>query len=217
MRTIFYTTIAVILAIFNVVANNNASIIGIGAISHIEKVNSPPLIRDTIRFEDGSKFTTSRSFLSFFEGYRDLLQNNENIMLWFMGDGYTNNWIERGKKIYLERGLFSIADGTHPTQQEWQEIIETLTGEKFNDEGLLPANWLTGSFNLSGTIRLPEVCPLRRNAPYGYWRDFEKEYVFHFCKGRVKKIEITETGIRNKDVYRGLLEEAGINCFLGIF
>ena len=207
MRTFFYTSIVVLLAIIGVAVNNHASIAGVAAISHIEAVNSPPIIPDTIFFEDGTKFTSARSLLSSFEGYRDLLRNYENLSMYLLGKGYWNNWIEKEGKIYLERTVFSIAGEMLPSPEEWQEMLEALTGEKFNEEGLLPANWLTGAFNLWGTVRMPGW---RRHAPYFYEPCWERQYVFHFYKGRVTEIEITETGLRNEDIYRDLLEDPPI-------
>ena len=200
MRTVFYTTIVMILAIFSVVANSNGPIAGIGAISHIEA--SFPVIWDTIRFEDGTKFTSSRSLLSSFEGYRDLLRNRENFSPISSCRGYRNNWIEKEGKIYMESTSFHSWEDIPPPPEEWQAMLEELTGEKFNEDGLLPANWLTGSFNLLGTVLIPGWF-----TPYMYTFCAEREYIFHFYQGKLIKIEYTETGLKNEEVLHNLIEQ----------
>ena len=210
MRTIFFTTIVVILMIIGIAVNNHASRAGVTAVSHIEEVNTP-IINDTIRLADGSIFVVfSDSFLSVFEGYRDLFRNREDITfivtLGSAGNGHVNTWVEKDGKIYLENTSFQLIDltplssgectrnvvldvGTPPSSEEWQEMLEELTGEKFNEEGLLPANWLTGTFRFGRLVRA-ETRPI---PSLSFCR--VRQYTFHFYEGRVTKKEVTEAGV----------------------
>ena len=186
MRTSFYITIAVLLVIIGIAINNHTSKASVSAL--------PMANFDTIRFEDGSTFLSIRTLLSGLEGYCDLLWSNvssEVLANRIMGGGigYRNNWVEKEGQLYLEKNLSRFPVGTHFSAEEWQEILEELTGEKFNEEGLLPANWLTGDFRLRRLVRA-------ETRPIPSWRECRlRQYVFHFCSGRVTKIEITESGM----------------------
>jgi hypothetical protein len=196
MKIFFYSAIVAFVSIFGIIAKGKLDIEGINSISQLEREYSPPRWCDTLRLEDGTKYiffitTTpppySTTFLSFFDGYAELFKDNENMILWMGSKGYTCNWVVKDGRIYLEEILFQYAEGTPPSIKEGQEKIEELTGEKFNSDGLLPANWISGAFNVYRAVPTSE--------PYRFPSviDWGKRYVFHFEKGELISIDVTES------------------------
>ena len=153
--------------------------------------------RDTLIVE-GKVYLLKTSFIKFFDGFNKLFKQNEA----WIGDlpvtkGYTITWIVIKGNLYLDHvqpANWSAYGGTKSepkphnilkdpvSKEEIETRIELLTGRKFNSEGLLVADWVTGEIKADA------------NGHYKTWLDSsqyisDENYVFNFDKGLLKKVD----------------------------
>lgn len=116
--------------------------------------------RDTL-IVDGKIYLIKYSFIKYFDGYRKLFKDNEVVIMAIpFTKGYIATWIVKKGILYFdhmipaywtEYGAAEKPGGKHPLLSstfvplvEIQRRLEELTGRKFNSEGLLKADWVTG-------------------------------------------------------------------------
>ena len=154
--------------------------------------NAMDFEKDTLRLENGEKFVLKQTPLIFFDGYSKLFSNYKDVVVFIKTGqkGFICTWVIRNGDLYLDKIYFGITLGDSinsgdllPTKKVQQENIEVLTGQKYNSQGLLPANWMSGVFGGFGLI------------PDSY-RDslqsinYKKEYVFSFAKGKLEYVKL---------------------------
>ena len=116
--------------------------------------------------------------------------------------GFTCKWIIKNNQLYLKDYTFvggyfmmtkdkicNLVDKIVelPGKNEQKKRIEALTNRKFNEEGLLKADWMSGAF---GILRLQPF-----NQPFtesfgsraDSLRKYQKEFVIYFNKGEKLK------------------------------
>ena len=156
---------------------------------------------DTLLLEDGNMFFFKMTPFVFFDGYSKLFNNDEGGMVNIMfngSKGLTCKWIIKNNELYLKDytfigGYFTMVKDEKgnlvektvelPGKNEQKKRIEVLTNRKFNEEGLLKADWMSGSF---GILKLQPF-----NQPYtetfGSRADslskYQEEFIISFNEG----------------------------------
>lgn len=121
---------------------------------------------DTLLLEDGTPALLLRTPIRYIDGYTGLFRTHESIYdceVLFTehsglgARGYFMTWRLKDKKIYLEKvwwnrielfeadndGNLKPRRGPDVSPEEIKKRVELLTSRKFNEEGLLFADWVT--------------------------------------------------------------------------
>ncbi|MFA6701799.1 MAG: hypothetical protein WCS06_03920 [Dysgonamonadaceae bacterium] len=158
---------------------------------------------DTLLLEDGNMFFFRMTPFVFFDGYSKLFSNDEggSVNIMFNGSkGFTCKWIIKNNELYLKDytfvgGYFTMVKDKKgklvektvvlPGKMEQRKRIESLTNRKFNEEGLLKADWMSGAF---GILKLQPF-----NQPYSEsflsrldsLLKYQEELIISFNEGKV--------------------------------
>jgi hypothetical protein len=159
---------------------------------------------DTLLLEDGNMFFFKMTPFVFFDGYSNLFSNEEgglvNIM-WHGSKSFTCKWVIKNNELYLKDytfigGYFTMVKDKKgnlvektvvlPGKNEQKKRIEALTNRKFNEEGLLKADWMSGFF---GILKLQPFNPLRSSETFlsrlDSLRKYQEEFIIYFDRGKV--------------------------------
>jgi hypothetical protein len=160
---------------------------------------------DTLLLEDGNMFFFKVTPFVFFDGYSNLFSNDEGGMVNIMfngSKGFTCKWVIKNNQLYLKDytfvgGYFTMVKDKNgnlvekivelPGKNEQKKRIEALTNRKFNEEGLLTADWMSGTF---GIFKLqPFNLPYSKTyeARWDSLRKYQEEFVIYFNKGEKLK------------------------------
>ena len=158
---------------------------------------------DTLLLEDGNMFFFRMTPFVFFDGYSNLFSNEEgglvNIM-WHGSKSFTCKWIIKNNELYLKDytfigGYFMMTKDKNgnlvektvvlPGKNEQKKRIEALTNRKFNEEGLLKADWMSGSFGLLKMQPFNLLYTKKHEARWDSLRKYQKELIISFNEGKV--------------------------------
>lgn len=181
-----------LLTFCNVLAQNSKSVVDIEKFTRDRIYSGNGNTRggevDSLKLESGKTYVFKQTPLIYFDGYSKLFSDYGAVtLIQFGGKGYQCYWIVRKDTLYLEKVILNGTDYKREDtlEQEMQDIligrIASLTGVEVNEDGMIPATWMTGWFG----------CCAMKPDDFGedsFSPDWDNEEVLTLKKGKLEKI-----------------------------